>query len=338
MYKVAILGATGLVGEEMIKTLEQRDFPVKELRLLATSRSAGTKLKFKGEDILVKEVSEKEFEGIDIALFSAGASASKEWAPVAVKKGAIVIDNSSAWRMEKDVPLVVPEINPQDIDSHKGIIANPNCATIQTVVALYPLHKAGNLKSFFASTYQSVSGTGREALGELEKTARHILEKGGFNDIQLKVYPYPIAFNLLPEIGSFTEDGHSQEELKMLNESRKIMHIPDLKVSTTTVRVPVFRGHAVAVTAIFERYISARKAKDILSDAPGVKVVDDPKNHLYPVPLFSANKDEVFVGRIRNDMSFENALCMWIVSDNLRKGAALNAVQIAEYLINKRGV
>lgn len=327
--RVAILGASGLVGREMLATLEQRNFPVSELILLASARSAGKKLEFKGHEVVVREVSEDSFKGVDIALFSAGGGTSRHWAPVAVKSGAVVIDNSSAWRLAQQVPLVVPEVNPQDARENNGIIANPNCSTIQAVVALYPLHRAAGLEYINISTYQSVSGTGIAALEELSSGSGQILAG---QEPEAVVYPHRIAFNLLPHIGAFDENGVSEEEWKMVNESRKIMHLPELRVSGITVRVPVFRTHGESVTAQFKRVISPEEAREILSAAPGVIVADDPKNAVYPMPADVAGKDCVYVGRIRKDTGLDRALAMWVVGDNLRKGAALNAVQIAEIL------
>lgn len=331
-YRVAILGATGLVGREFIKVLEQRDFPVAEVRLLASERSAGRTMAFKGEELPVEEAGEHSFDGIDLALFSAGASASRHFAPIAVDAGAVVIDNSSAWRMEPDVPLVVPEVNGDDAQSHKGIIANPNCSTIQMVVALYPIHRVSRIKRIVVATYQSVSGTGSQAVEELLSQTRAILEGGRANP---EVYPHQIAFNLIPEIDVFLEDGYSKEEWKMIHETRKIMHEPNLPVSATTVRVPVLVGHSEAVTVELERRMTPEEAREILKSAPGVQVLDRVSEHVYPTPVHVAGRDEVFVGRIRQDASHPNGLVMWVVADNLRKGAALNAVQIAEYMIAK---
>ncbi len=328
--KVAVLGATGLVGREIISVLEQRNFPVSELVLLASERSAGKMLEYHGVPITVRAVAEDSFDGIDIALFSAGGSTSRRWAPVAAAAGAVVIDNSSAWRMDPNVPLVVPEVNPDDVWQHKGIIANPNCSTIQMVVALYPLHLKAGLKYISVSTYQSVSGTGVEALASLESGSREILE--GKEPSATLVYSHPIAFDLLPHIGAFDMEGISEEEWKMVRESQKIMHLPDLKVSCTTVRVPVFRGHGESVVAQFEKTLSLDDARKILNNTSGVTVQDDLANAIYPRPRYSTGKDAVFVGRLRKDTGLDGALAMWIVSDNLRKGAALNAVQIAELL------
>lgn len=330
--KVAVLGATGLVGREMLKTLEQRKFPVSEIVPLASPRSEGVKVKFCGEDVTVHAVKEDSFKGVDIAIFSAGGKTSKQWAPVAAASGATVIDNSSAWRMDPDVPLVVPEINPEDAHAcKKGIIANPNCATIQAVVALYPLHKEAGLVYINISTYQSVSGTGKKGLDALTNESL-AWAKGEDVKCEGKAYPHQIAFNLLPHIGPFDDEGISEEEWKMVNESRKIMHIPDLRVSGITVRVPVFRAHGESVTAQFKNALTPQRAKEILKTAPGVILRDDPKNNIYPLPIEAANNDAVYVGRIRRDTGLDNALAMWVVSDNLRKGAALNAVQIAEIL------
>ncbi len=330
MRSVAVLGATGLVGREMIKTLEERDYPVSKLLPLASPRSAGTKVVFRGEEITVEAVSENSFRNVDIALFSAGGSTSRKWAPVAADSGSVVIDNSSAWRMDQDVPLVVPEVNPEDVLEHRGIIANPNCSTIQAVVALWPLHKEAGLKYVNISTYQSVAGTGMKAVKTLRDQSEAVLH--GENIPEDGVYPHQIAFNLLPHIGAFDDEGISEEEWKMVNESRKIMHLPGLKVSGITVRVPVFRCHGESITAQFEKELSPERAREVLRAASGVTVEDDPKKSLYPMPINGAGKDAVYVGRIRRDTGLDNAVSMWVVSDNLRKGAALNAVQIAELL------
>ena len=330
--RVAVLGATGLVGREMLYTLEQRKFPVSELIPLASPRSAGKKVVFNGEEIEVRAVNEDSFKGVDIALCSAGCKPSNQGAPGAAASGAGVIDNSSAWRMDPEVPLIVPEINAGDVSmaKNKGIIANPNCSTIQAVVVLYPLHKAAGLKYINISTYQSVAGTGKAAIESLRDGAKAAIKGEEYGD---DVYPHNIAFNLLPHIGPFDEEGISEEEWKMVNESRKIMHIPGLRVSGITVRVPIFRCHGESVTAQFERPLSPAEAREILKNAPGVVVRDDPKNAEYPMPIETAGKDDVCVGRIRRDTGLDNALAMWVVGDNLRKGAALNAVQIAEKLL-----
>jgi len=332
-YRVAVVGATGAVGKEMIKTLEQRNFPVSKIKLLASSRSAGKKLKFKGEEITVEELKPESFEGIDIALFSAGGERSKIFAPEAVKRGAVVIDNSSAFRMEPDVPLVVPEVNPEDVEWHKGIIANPNCSTIQMVVVLKPLHNVAKIKRVVVATYQAVSGAGAQAIEELKEQTKAVLE--GKPVPPPKKIPKQIAFNCVPHIDKFFESGYTREELKMVNETKKIMHDDSIKVSPTCVRVPVFIGHSEAVNLEFENSISPEEAREVLSKAPGVKVVDDFENLLYPTPIDVAGRDEVLVGRIRKDDTIDNGLNLWIVGDNLRKGAALNAVQIAELLVEK---
>jgi len=332
-YRVAVVGATGAVGQEMLKVLEQRNFPVADLRLLASKRSAGKKLCFKGEEITVEELKPESFEGIDIALFSAGGDRSKEFAPEAVKRGAIVIDNSSAFRMEPDVPLVVPEVNPEDVDWHKGIIANPNCSTIQMVVVLKPLYDISRIKRVVVATYQAVSGAGAQAVEELKEQTKAILE--GREVPSPNKIPKQIAFNCVPHIDKFFEDGYTREEHKMINETKKIMHDDEIKVSPTCVRVPVFIGHSEAVNIEFEGAVSVEEAREALSKAKGVKVVDDFENFIYPTPIDVAGKDEVLVGRIRKDDTIENGLNLWIVSDNLRKGAALNAVQIAELLIER---
>jgi aspartate-semialdehyde dehydrogenase len=331
-YNVAIVGATGLVGQEFIKVLVQRNFPMKSVRLFASDRSAGKRLMVKQEEIEVEETAPELFEGIDIALFSAGAQISRHFSPIAAQAGAVVVDNSAAFRMEPDVPLVVPEVNPEDIEWHKGIIANPNCSTIQMVVALYPLHKVNPIKRIVVSTYQSVSGTGWSAMEELTLQTKQVLE--GQTTIP-HVYPHQIAFNLLPEIDVFLDDGYTREEWKMEHETRKIMHANDIAISATCVRVPVYIGHSEAVTVEFSSPMLPDDAKRILAEAPGVKILDDPTISLYPQPMTAAGTDEVYVGRIRRDTSHPNGLVMWIVADNIRKGAALNAVQIAEEMIKR---
>ncbi|MDI1470989.1 MAG: aspartate-semialdehyde dehydrogenase [Thermodesulfovibrio sp.] len=329
-YNVAVVGATGAVGNEMIAVLEERDFPVDTLRLFASERSEGIKLQFKGEEIPVETLKEDSFEGIDIALFSAGAERSKIWAPIAAKSGCVVIDNSSQWRMDPEVPLVVPEVNPHDLKWHKGIIANPNCSTIQMVVALKPIHDVAKIKRVVVTTFQSVSGTGKKAMDELLQQTVDLLN---FKEIKIQVYPHQIAFNVLPHIDKFLENGYTKEEMKMVNETKKIMGDPSIKVTATTVRVPVFRGHSESVNIETERKLTAQEVREILSKAPGIVVIDNPEKNEYPLPIYASGKDEVFVGRIREDESIENGINMWVVSDNLRKGAALNAVQIAEELI-----
>jgi len=329
---VAIVGATGLVGQEFIRVLEQRHFPMASVQLYASDRSHGRKLKVNHQEIEVKETTEGSFEGIDIALFSAGADISRHFSPIAAKAGAVVVDNSAAFRMEPDVPLVVPEINPEDIKKHRGIIANPNCSTIQMVVALYPLHKINPIKRVVVSTYQSVSGTGAAAMEELSNQSKLVLEG---RQAKPQVYPYQIAFNLLPEIDIFLANGYTKEEWKMVEETRKIMHAPDIAISATCVRVPVYIGHSESVQIEFTHPMSPEKAQEILAQAPGVKVMDNPATRLYPYPCLAAGKDEVFVGRIRKDASHPNGLALWVVADNLRKGAALNAVQIAEEMVQR---
>lgn len=331
-FIVAVVGATGAVGNEMVSILEERNFPVERLRLFASERSEGKTIEFRNKDITVEILSEKVFDGIDIALFSAGAERSKHFAPIAVKAGCVVIDNSSAWRMDPEVPLVVPEVNSQDLEWHKGIIANPNCSTIQMVMALKPIHDAVRIKRVVVTTFQSVSGTGKKAMDELLQQSVDLLN---CREIKIKVYPYQIAFNCLPHIDKFMEDGYTKEEIKMVNETKKIMGDDSIRVTATTVRVPVFRCHAESVNIETEKKISANEVRALLSEMPGVIVYDAPEKNIYPLPVDIAGKDEVYVGRIREDHSIENGINMWIVADNLRKGAALNAVQIAEALIGK---
>ena len=333
-YTVAVAGATGAVGNEMISTLEQRKFPVKKLKLLASSRSVGKTITFRGEEIEIEELTEHSFKGVDIGLFSPGGSVSLKFAPIAAASGCVVIDNTSAFRMEKDIPLVVPEVNEHAIKDYKnrGIIANPNCSTIQMVVVLKPLHDAARIKRVVVSTYQAVSGTGKKAIHELEQ---QILAIYGNKKIEAKVYPYQIAFNCLPQIDSFIENGYTKEEMKMVNETKKILEDDSIAVTATTVRVPVFYGHSESVNVEFKKAITPDEARKILRKAPGVKVVDDPSKRLYPLAIDAAGKDDTFVGRIRTDESIAHGLNMWIVADNIRKGAALNAVQIAEVLIKK---
>jgi aspartate-semialdehyde dehydrogenase len=331
-YKVAILGATGLVGQEFIKVLEQRDFTMESIELLASDRSAGKKMFVSHREIVVEEATPKSFQDIDIALFSAGAEVSRYFSPIAAHSGAVVIDNSAAFRMDPKVPLVVPEVNPEDIQWHKGIIANPNCSTIQMVVALYPLHQVNPIKRIIAATYQSVSGTGSAAVEELTEQANQVLE--GQTTIP-HVYPHQIAFNILPEIDVFLDNDYTKEEWKMVEETRKIMHAPDIAISAVCARVPVFIGHSEAIHIEFAQPMSPDEARRILAHAPGVKVLDDPTISLYPQPWSAAGTDEVFVGRIHRDASHPSGLVIWVVADNLRKGAALNAVQIAEEIIKR---
>ena len=328
-YNVAIVGATGAVGNEMIEVLEERGFPVRDLKFFASERSAGETLPYKEEECEVELLGEKVFHGIDIALFSAGEKISLEFAPKAVQAGAVVIDNSSAFRMDPQVPLVVPEVNPGAVKRHQGIIANPNCSTIQMVVALKPLHDAARIRRIVVTTFQSVSGKGREAMDELFDQTRAVI---GFQDVTVGVFPYQIAFNCLPHIDVFLENGYTKEEMKMVHETRKILEDDSIRITATTVRVPVYIGHSESVNIETEKKIPANEARAILSAAPGVIVYDDPARDIYPVPLNVAGKDEVFVGRIREDESIPNGLNLWVVADNLRKGAATNAIQIAEIL------
>ena len=327
---VAVAGATGAVGREIISTLESRDFPVKRLIALASARSAGTSIPYRNGKLPVEELTEDSFKGVDIALFSAGGGTSERFAPHAVRSGCVVVDNSSAWRMDDRCPLVVPEVNRKALAGHRGIIANPNCSTIQMVVALQPLHQAAGIVRVVVSTYQAVSGTGQKAITELETQVRQM-----FNMVEPepKVYPHRIAFNCLPHIDVFLENGYTKEEMKMVHETVKIMGDASIKVTATTVRVPVFYGHSEAVNVEFAKPLSAKEARAILSVSPGVMVLDNPSEKIYPMPIQAAGEDEVFVGRIREDESRPNTLNMWVVSDNIRKGAALNAVQIAECLM-----
>ncbi|MFZ2447633.1 MAG: aspartate-semialdehyde dehydrogenase [Syntrophobacteraceae bacterium] len=331
-FKVAVVGATGAVGNLMVKVLEERSFPVGELTLLASARSVGKTMTFRGKEIPVRELKEDSFEGIQVALFSAGGSISRRFAPIAAKAGAVVIDNSSAFRMDPAVPLVVPEVNPDAALSHTGIIANPNCSTIQMVVALKPIHDAVGIRRIVVTTLQAVSGTGMKAIEELRLQVADITAG---REPQKRVYPHQIAFNCFPHIGAFLDNGFSEEEMKMVNETRKIFEDPDIQVCATTVRVPVFYGHSESVNIETKKPISPEDARKILERAPGVKVVDDPSNGGYPVPLDAAGTDDTYVGRIRRDPSVENGLAMWVVADNIRKGAASNAVQIAEILLGR---
>jgi len=329
-YKVAIVGATGVVGEEMRKILEERNFPLSELRLLASAKSKGEKVSFKEEKIEIQELNAGSFKGLDFALFSAGATISKEYAPIAARAQATVIDNSSAFRLEKGVPLVVPEVNLKDAFKNTGIIANPNCSTIQLVLILKPLNDYSKVKRVVVSTYQAVSGTGREAIQELLEQTESLLMK---SPIKVGVYPHQIAFNVLPQCDIFLEDGYTLEEKKLIKETQKILGAPEMRITATAVRVPVLVAHSEAVNVETEEKITSSKARQILENAPGVQVLDDPKSSLYPLPVNAAGSDLCLVGRIREDNSLENGLNLWIVADNLRKGAALNAVQIAEALI-----
>lgn len=333
-YNVAVAGATGAVGNEMVKVLEERKFPVKNLKLLASSRSVGKTMSFHGQDIDVEELKDDSFQGVDIGLFSPGGSVSLKFAPIAAASGCVVIDNTSAFRMDTDIPLVVPEVNEHAIAQHtkRGIIANPNCSTIQMVVALKPLHDAAKIKRIVVSTYQAVSGTGQKAIRELEE---QVLAIYNVKPIEKKVYPHQIAFNVLPHIDSFLDTGYTKEEMKMVNETKKIMEDDSIAVTATTVRVPVFYGHSESINIEFEREMTPDMARKLLKKAPGIKVVDNPSKNLYPLALDAAGKDDTYVGRIRVDDTVKYGLNMWVVADNIRKGAALNAVQIAESLIAK---
>jgi aspartate-semialdehyde dehydrogenase len=329
---LAIVGATGAVGAELLQLLEQREFPLRGLKLLASAKSAGKVLKFKGEEIPVEALSRNSFKSVDVALFSAGAGISREYGALAVDAGAVLIDNSSAFRMENDVPLVVPEINPDDIHQHQGIIANPNCTTIIALMAIYPLHKVFGLKRVIASSYQAVSGAGAKAIQELELQSKSYFSGETVNP---KVFPHPIAFNVLPQVDIFLDNGYTKEEVKFVNESRKIMHHPTLRASITCVRVPVFRAHSIAVHAEFEQPVSIERARDVLAKFQGLELVDDPSLRSYPMPLLVAGKNNCQVGRIRVDTALDNGLAFWVCGDQLLKGAALNALQIAEMLRSK---
>jgi len=333
-YHVAVAGATGAVGNEMIRILEEQEFPVASLKLLASSRSVGKTLDFRGESLQVEELREDSFEGVDIALFSAGAGPSKKFSPAAAESGCVVIDNSSGWRMDPEVPLVVPEVNPHAVADYrnKGIIANPNCSTIQMVVVLKPIYDAAGIERVVVSTYQAVSGTGKKAMDELTEQTRNLLT---FQEVTPEVYPHRIAFNCFPHIGSFLENGYTEEEMKMVHETHKIMEDPNIRVSATTVRIPVFYGHSEAVNIQTKRKLSAKEARVLLFQAPGVRVMDNPEERIYPMPSEAAGINDTLVGRIREDISIENGLDLWIVADNIRKGAALNTVQIAELLVKE---
>ncbi|MGA8179406.1 MAG: aspartate-semialdehyde dehydrogenase [Desulfobacterales bacterium] len=333
-FNVAVAGATGAVGMQMISCLEERNFPVKAIKFLASSRSVGRKLTFRGSEVAVEELKETSFKGVDIALFSAGGGTSEKFAPFAANDGCIVVDNSSAWRMDPEVPLVVPEVNPHAVAQYKrkGIIANPNCSTIQMVVALNPLHKTYGVKRIVVSTYQAVSGTGKKAIDELDFQTRSILN---FKAFENKVYPHTIAFNCLPHIDVFLENGYTKEEMKMVHETRKILEDDTIGVTATTVRVPVFYGHSESINIETKKKATAKEVRALLERTTGVKVVDDPGNNIYPLAIDAAGQDLTLVGRIRDDESIENGINMWVVADNIRKGAATNAVQIAEILANE---
>jgi len=330
-YNVAVLGATGAVGREMIKVLEERKFPINELRLLASEKSVGEKIQFCNDTIVVQEAKENSFENIDIVLSAVGNSLSKKFLPWAVEAGAVVIDNSSAYRLNDDVPLVVPEINKEDVKKHKGIIANPNCSTIIALVAINELNKYSKVKRMIVSTYQAVSGAGSKGISELNDQVKDIIND---KEVITSAFPYQIAYNLIPQIGDFDEIGYSQEEMKLQNEGRKILHNNDLKVNCTCVRVPVYRSHSESITIETENEITPEKARELLKNASGVKLIDDPQNKQYPMPLYTADQDLIFVGRIRKDISCDNSLSLWCSGDQIRKGAATNAVQIAEVLIS----
>ncbi|MEX0800978.1 MAG: aspartate-semialdehyde dehydrogenase [Dehalococcoidia bacterium] len=331
-YNVAVVGATGIVGQEFLKIVLQRGFPVKGLRLLASHRSAGRKVTVGEWQLEVEEATNKSFAGVDLAFFSATTEVSKQMIPAAVKAGAVAIDDSAAWRMEPDVPLVVPEVNAADLEGHKGIIAIPNCPTTPLVQTLWPIHVTNPVTRIIVATYQSVSGHGAQAVQELTDQSRAVLDG---NSAKAHVFPHQIAFNLLPHVDVFLGSGYTKEEWKIINETRKIMHAPDIGISATCIRVPVYVGHSEVVNVEFTRTITPEEVQDILHDAPGVTVQDEPSVNLYPTPWSVAGKDDTYVGRIRQDVSSPNAIAMWIVSDNLRKGAALNAIQIAEEMINR---
>lgn len=340
-YNVAILGATGAVGQEFLNLIEERNFPFAELKMLASKRSAGKKIQFMGKEYIVEEATEDSFKGVDIALFAGGA-ASKTFAPAAVKAGAVVIDNSSAFRMDPEVPLVVPEVNPEAIANHKGIIANPNCSTIIMVMALKPLYNVSKIKRVVVSTYQAVSGGGKEAMAELEEQVKAINEG---RPVVANILPgaslakhYQIAFNLIPQIDVFKDNLYTKEEMKMIDETKKIMSDDSMRITATTIRVPVYRSHAESVNVEFEDEISVEKAREVLAAFPGVTLTDNPDEQIYPMPLETSGKNDVEVGRIRKDYSIDNALNFWVCGDQIRKGAALNALQIAEYMIKNEMV
>jgi len=327
---VAILGATGAVGREMLKVLEERRFPINQLKVLASARSAGKALPFNGGQVIVEEATDQSFEGMDIVLGAASNEMAKRFAPAIVKSGAVFVDNSSAFRMSSDVPLIVPEINPEDVARHHGIISNPNCSTIITLVAVAGLNRVSPIQSMVASTYQAVSGAGAEGLKELEAQAKACVDG---KPIEVKVFPHQIAFNLIPQIGSDTGNGYTTEEMKMQNEGRKIMHLPELLVSCTCVRVPVMRSHSISVTLRTQRKITVEEARAAIASAPGCRLVDDLEHKSYPMPLDTSDQDIVFVGRIRDDLTSDNGISLWCCGDQVRKGAATNAIQIAELLL-----
>jgi aspartate-semialdehyde dehydrogenase len=328
-YHIAIVGATGAVGAELLRVLDRRSFPVASIRAIGSARSIGKSIQFRGESIPVQELNKQSFDNIDVAFFSAGGAISKEYVPIARDAGAVVIDNSSVFRMETDVPLVVPEINGDDVKKHRGIIANPNCTTAVALMAIYPLHRAFGVRRVFAASYQAVSGSGQRAIDELRQQVAAAAQD---RQSPPTIYPHAIAFNVLPHVDVFLESGYTKEEMKMQNEGAKIMHLPEFKASVTCVRVPVYRAHSVAVTAEFEKQVSVEQAREVLAKAPGLELVDEPHNNRYPMPLTAAGKDNCEVGRVRLDCALENGLSFWVSGDQLLKGAALNAVQIAELL------
>jgi len=328
-YHIAIVGATGAVGIELLRVLERRSFPVASLRAIGSARSAGKSVRFRDDSIPVEELGDGSFKKIDIAFFSAGGEISGKYVPVACQAEAIAIDNSSVFRMEPHVPLVIPEINSEDVRDHRGLIANPNCTTAIALMAIYPLHRAFGVRGVFAASYQAVSGSGARAIDELREQVKNALQD---RQLTAQVYPHPIAFNLLPHVDSFLESGYTKEEMKMQNEGRKIMHLPEFRASVTCVRVPVYRAHSVAISAQFERPVSVERAREVLAKTPGLELVDEPENNRYPMPITVAEKDNCQVGRVRVDCAFENGLSFWVSGDQLLKGAALNAVQIAELL------
>lgn len=334
-YRIGIVGATGAVGQEIIKLLEKREFPASELRLLASSRSAGIELEALGQTHKIQETTPESFKDLDIAIFSAGSENSVKFAHEAVKRDCVAIDNSSAFRMDPSVPLVVPEINPQDLDGHQGIVANPNCSSAITLMAIYPLHKRFGLKKFYASTYQAVSGAGAMGPISLDQEVTEMVTGAPPPNAQPSSFPHPIAFNLIPHVDQFREDGYTKEELKMRNESRKILSLPSLRVSCTCVRVPVYRAHSISINAEFSDSVNLPDAKQALSNFNGLEFVDNPEEMLYPMPIYSSEKENCHVGRLRVDHASDNGLALWVTGDQLWKGAALNAIQIAEEMIQR---
>jgi aspartate-semialdehyde dehydrogenase len=336
-YHIAVVGATGAVGQELLRVLERRNFPVASLRPIGSARSVGKSVRFGDESIPIGKLVDHSFENIDIVFFSAGGEISRKYVPLACQADAIAIDNSSVFRMESHVPLVIPEINADDVRQHRGLIANPNCTTAIALMALYPLHRAFGVRRIFAASYQAVSGSGTRAIDELKRQTEGAVQEGkpgpgSATPATATVYPHPIAFNLLPHVDSFLESGYTREEMKMQNEGRKIMHLPDFQASVTCVRVPVYRAHSVAVNAEFEQPVSIERAREVLAKAPGIELVDEPQSNRYPMPLNVTGRDNCQVGRVRVDCAFENGLSFWVSGDQLLKGAALNAVQIAELL------